>query len=268
MRSPPRRRMRRGGPPTAVGRSGGAAPRARRESRPSTATPSSRCASAAPSPGGEPVDLVEHEQPLLLLEPERGEDLLDRLDLLRVPRVGGVHDVEQQVGVGELLERRAERVHEVRRQVADEAHRVGDDHLAVAREAQPAARRIERREELVLGEHVRVGERVEERGLAGVGVADDGEHRQAAVVPLLAPELAARAERLDAPLERGDPVAHAAAVDLELRLAGAAPADAAGEARERVVAADEARVEVLELGELDLELAVGATGRAARRCRG
>ena len=75
----------------------------------------------------------------------------------------GVHDVEQEVGVVELLERRAERVHEVRRQVADEAHRVGDDHLAVAREAEPAARRVERREQLVLGEHLRVGERVEQR---------------------------------------------------------------------------------------------------------
>ena len=57
-----------------------------------------------------------------------------------------------------------------------------------------------------------------------------------------------------------DALLRAAAADLELRLAGAAPADAAGEARERVVLLAEARQGVLELRELDLELAVRALG--------
>ena len=61
-------------------------------------------------------------------------------------------------------------------QVADEAHRVGDDHLALAREAQPARRGIERREHLVRrrAPAVRVSAR-EQRALAGVRVADDRE---------------------------------------------------------------------------------------------
>ena len=40
--------------------------------------------------------------------PSVAQDLLDRLDLLVVARVGGVDDVEEEVGVAELLERRAE----------------------------------------------------------------------------------------------------------------------------------------------------------------
>ena len=112
--------------------------------------------------------------------------------------------------------------------------RVGDDDLALAREAQPARRRVERGEQLVLGQHVAAGERVEQRGLAGVGVADDGDHRQPRARRARARRPAALlAEAVDLALERGDALARAAAVDLELRLAGAAPADAAGQARQR-----------------------------------
>ncbi len=58
-------------------------------------------------------------------------------------------------------------------------------------------------------------------------------------------------------LEARDAVAHAAAIALELRLAGAASADSTGEARERQIGAlGEPRHAVAELGELDLELAV------------
>ena len=58
----------------------------------------------------------------------------------------------------------------------------------------------------------------------------------------------------------GDAVARAAAGDLQLGLAGSPPADATGEAGEGVVLLAEAREHVLELGELDLELAVAGLG--------
>ena len=66
-------------------------------------------------------------------------------------RVGGVDDVQQQVGVGQLFERGAEGGDQVLRQVGDEADGVGDHHLALAREAQAAAGRVEGHEELVRG---------------------------------------------------------------------------------------------------------------------
>ena len=58
------------------------------------------------------------------------------------------------------------------------------------------------------------------------------------------------------------------AVGLELRLARAARADAAAEPLEVLPHAAHARQVVLELRELDLELALGARRRAGRRCRG
>ena len=103
--------------------------------------------------------------------------------------------MQEDVGLAQLLERGAERGDELRRQVADEAHRVGDDRLAVAREAQAPRRRIERREELVLDQRVGARERAQQRALAGVRVADDRQHRQAA-------PRAARAPLRPLPLEQ------------------------------------------------------------------
>ena len=100
--------------------------------------------------------------------------------------------------------------------------------------------------------------------LPGVRVADDREHRDVAAARGARGAPRARgAERRELALEARDAVAHAAAVDLELRLAGSAAADAAAEARERRVALREARQQVLELRELDLELAVP---RSRARC--
>ncbi len=64
-------------------------------------------------------------------------------------------------------------------------------------------------------------------------------------------------------LERLDPLAQQPAVGLELRLAGSAQADAAFLPLEVGPAADEAGQLVLDLRELDLELALGAS-RAQR----
>ena len=63
-------------------------------------------------------------------------------------------------------------------------------------------------------------------------------------------------EHVQAALEVVDALLGAAAVDLQLGLAGAAPADAAGEPRHRGAVADHARQEVAQLGQLDLQLAV------------
>ena len=63
-----------------------------------------------------------------------------------------IDHLEQHVGAIDLLERGAEGIHELVRQLVDEAHGVGrDDALAVAQLDRPA-RRVERREELVRGQ--------------------------------------------------------------------------------------------------------------------
>src|SRR5204863_9737537 len=101
-------------------------------------------------------------------------------------------------------------------------------------------------------------QRVEERALAGVGVSDDGDDGDAAAVALAPAGRAVAGKAVDARFQRRDPVADAAAINLQLGLAGSAAANPSGQAGQRVAAADQPRQQVLELGELDLELAVGA----------
>ena len=67
--------------------------------------------------------------------------------------------MQQQVGVARLLERGAERRDEMVRQLADEADRVGEQHVRVLAEVDLARERVERGEQPVLDEHVRAPDR-------------------------------------------------------------------------------------------------------------
>jgi hypothetical protein len=100
------------------------------------------------------------------------------LDLLGVVRVGRIDHVQQQVGVGGFLQRGLEGVDEAVRQVADEADGVGQRHraprLRIA-QVQLAGGGVQRGEQLVGRIGARLDQRVEQRRLAGVGVADDGD---------------------------------------------------------------------------------------------
>ena len=133
-------------------------------------------------------------------------------------------------------------------------------------------RRVERREELVFREHVRRGERVEERGLAGVGVADDGDdrhHLRRALPPL---HRALLPHDLQLTSQLRDARANAPPVDLQLRLTGTAHADraadaaatraarAAADAREVAPAPGQPRQPVFELRQLHLQLALARAG--------
>src|SRR5439155_16968731 len=95
-----------------------------------------------------------------------------------------------------------------------------------------------------------------------VGVAGDRDLRQVGALALGAHDGARAADLVELPAQSVDAVTGEAAVGLDLRLARAAGADAAvhaarAEALEMRPQAAHAREVVLELGELDLELALG-----------
>lgn len=90
-----------------------------------------------------------------------------------MPSLGNVDDMQQHIGVLQFLERRLERVEQLRRQIADESDRIADEeHLAPFKLETPR-RWVEGRKKLVGGVNVVVGEAVEQRALAGVGIADE-----------------------------------------------------------------------------------------------
>jgi hypothetical protein len=111
----------------------------------------------------------------------------------------------------------------------------------------------------------RAGELVEQRRLAGVRVADERDARQMGSLALGAHHGARGLHLAQLALERRDAIAGQAAVGLDLRLARAPGADArrrgrGAQALEVRPQPAHAREVVLQLRELDLQLALGAVG--------
>ena len=104
----------------------------------------------------------------------------------------------------------------------------------------------------------RTGERVQERRLAGVRVAHQRDRRKRRALALGALDRARSLHVLQAPAQRRDPVARQAAVGLDLRLPRSPRADPATEPLEVAPQPAHPREVVLELGQLDLQLALGA----------
>ena len=163
--------------------------------------------------------------------------------------------MDQQVGFAGFAQGRAEGGHQLVRQVAHEADGVGQHHVA-AGQGDPAHGGVEGGEQLVGGVGVGAGQGVEQRRLAGVGVAHQGHARQLAAHAGAA-HLGALHVHLRQPgLELLDALLQQPAVGLELGLAGAAQADRTAALAVQVApAAHQARGHVLELRQFDLQLA-------------
>ena len=177
-----------------------------------------------------------------------------------VLRLGGVDDVHDEVGERGLLERRLERLDQLVRKLADEADRVGQQ-VAAAVVAVGAGRRVERVEEPLPHPDPGAGERVEEGRLAGVRVAgerDDRERRAAAARRASTSRFRSRRSRRRRRF----------AMRSRARRRSVSICDSPGplvpipppEPLEVGPQAPHPREVVLELGQLDLELALGAVG--------
>ena len=167
--------------------------------------------------------------------------------------------MQHEVGDERLLERGGEALDQLVRQAADEADRVGDE-VAPPFDLEAARGRVERLEQAVVDRGVRAGERVQERRLADVRVAGERDRRRLRAAPRLAPRVALLGQPAQAVAQQRHAPAREPAVGLELALAGASRPDAAAEALEVLPEAAHARQVVLELRQLDLELALGADG--------
>ncbi len=65
-----------------------------------------------------------------LLRPQLVDKLVHHLGLFPPLGAGGVDDVEEEVGVFQLLQGGLERLHQVVGELSDKAHRVGEQHGA------------------------------------------------------------------------------------------------------------------------------------------
>ena len=132
---------------------------------------------------GAAVDLIEDVDAGSLLGTQLHNQLLHYLSLLPPLRVGSVDDVEQQIGVRQLLQGGLESLHQMVGQLADEAYRIAEEHCAGIGDLQGTGGGVQCIEEPVVGGNVRTGQLVEQGGLTGVGVAHNGHHRYLVLLP-------------------------------------------------------------------------------------
>ena len=133
-----------------------------------------------------------------------------------------IADMDDDVGLGDLFERRAEGGDEMGRKVRNKADRVRQDRLAARWQVEPAHRRVEGRKQQILGADRRMGQVVEEGRFAGIRVADEGDDRVRHPPACLAVQGAGALDVVELAPEPGDALADQAAVDFELALARAA----------------------------------------------
>src|SRR5213594_221161 len=213
-----------------------------------------------PAPLGRPkqVDLVPNVEPRRRGDPQFYEKAFDGRVLLISIGLGGIGDVKKQACALELFERRAERGHEVCGQLAKKPDRVGEQDGTTRLKRESPDGRIEGRKEPPGSVDRGPGQRVEERGLAGVGVTDQGNGEELAVAAMGAVERPLRPHALDGLPQSPDARPHAAAVVLEFLLARAARSNSAAEPREERSAPAQAWQQVGELRQFNLELPLAA----------
>ena len=171
--------------------------------------------------------------------------------------------MQQQVGFARFAQGRTECGDQFVRQVADEADGVGQHHAA-AGQLDAAHGRVQRGEQLVGGVGIGAGQGIEQRRLAGIGVADQRHPRQLAAHARASHLGVLDFDFLQALLQHVDALLQQAAVGFELGFAGTAQADGTTALALQVgPAAHQARGHVLELRQFDLQLAFGAA-RALR----
>ena len=126
--------------------------------------------------------------------------------------------------------------------------------LRAAGKRQRADGRIERGEQRVLGEHRGAGQRIEQRRLAGIGVADQRHGRIRHALARLPMQRAGAPHLLELLADDVDALADDAAVGLDLGLAGAAEkAEAAALPLKMRPGPDQPALLIDEMGELDLQ---------------
>ena len=146
------------------------------------------------------------------------------------------------------------------RQIGDKADRVGQDGGAPRRQFESPHRRVEGREQHVLGGYRGARQAVEQGRFSGIGVADQRDNRIRHAAARLAMQGAGALDRLELALQPRDALADQPAVDFELALAGAAEkAEAAALAFEMGPRTHQPRALIGERRQFDLQAALMGT---------
>src|SRR5579871_2892161 len=123
-----------------------------------------------------------------------------------------------------------------------------------------AHRGIERREHARRRQHTSLRQPVEERRFPGVRISNQRDRGQRDTATFGALQCARLPHVFERFFERGDPPANPPAVKFELLFTGSARADSAAESRKVLALTTETRQQVIQLGQLYLQLAFSRAG--------
>src|SRR5688572_14524441 len=164
--------------------------------------------------------------------------------------------MDEQAAVADLLERRTKSGKQIRRQRPNKTDRVVDDNFLFARQTQASRRRIESGKHALLGVYFTLRQRIQQRGLARVGVTDNRDDGQLLARASFTPFLAALAVRFNLLFETIDAVANTTAISFQFGFTRTAATDTAGETRERgILSRDQSWQQIFQLRQLNLNLA-------------
>jgi hypothetical protein len=202
------------------------------------------------------IRFVEHGNRRLLVCLQLDQRGFHRIALQFPVRAGDVDDMNQKVRLAHFLKGGVEGFQQHRGQVLHEAYGVGQQHRPAIRQHDSARGGIQRGEHAVVHIGLRARQHIQQGGLACVGVADDGTAGEGQFAPRAALVDALAAEFFDFVAQVRDALADASLVDLQFRLARTARADAAAQTRQGDPFARQARHQVQQLREFDLQRAL------------
>ena len=175
------------------------------------------------------------------------------MHLLVQPRTGQIGDVHDDVRLRGLLQGRAECLHEMVGQLADEAYCVGQQDLLPVGHPRDAGRGVQGVEQPVHRAHARPGEGVEQRGFSRVRIADQGYHGPQPALSPVTQKLTVRLSLRELSFQGCDPPADPSPVCFQLFFAGTSGPDSAAQTRHGFSRPGKSAQPVLELRQLHLQ---------------
>ena len=127
--------------------------------------------------------------------------------------------MDDDVGGGHLFQRSAEGRDQLRRQIGHKAHRIRQDRLVIAGQGKFAHRRVECGEQQVLGKDIGSGQPVEQGRFAGIGIANQRDHRPGRALAPVAMQRAGLAQMGKILAQFRHPVADHPAIGFDLGFA-------------------------------------------------
>ena len=193
-----------------------------------------------------------------------GPDLLEHLFHGVLPRdalwIGSIHDMDEQVSVGSLLEGGLKGHDERVGQLPNEPNRIREHHESFRLEKDAATCGVEGGKELVDCQHTGMGQRIKDCGFACVCIAHQRDIEASRTGPGPPPVGTLLFKHGEPRLQLTNPIANQSAIGLELGLAWPTHANAAALPLQVRPALDQSSRQVVELCEFNLKLSLMASG--------